>query len=184
MMAGNFWPRISISISVAELRHAASAGRPSRSPGSSSAKACRWWLRRSASPSQQDRIMRTRRRAFALHRKGTSRLAVPFSLLATSISRPMNFGFVQIDEKTEAGFDRIVLRRKIGAVQRITHLQAQRVARAQSAGTNAERLSLCRGLHSRSSRRPLRERKLPRRLRRCNRCARSSELHAVDNRSR
>ena len=37
----------------------------------------------------------------------------------------MNFGFVQINEKPQAGFDRIVFRRKIGAVERIAHLQAQ-----------------------------------------------------------
>src|SRR6476661_7602854 len=46
--------------------------------------------------------------------------------------------FLKIDEKSETGFDRIALGRKIGAIERITHFQAQCVARAQTTGLRAE----------------------------------------------
>ena len=51
----------------------------------------------------------------------------------------MNFDFVQIDKKTETGFDWIPLRRQIGTVERITHFESQRIARAEPARLDAER---------------------------------------------
>src|SRR5438034_7862504 len=43
-----------------------------------------------------------------------------------------------MDKESKSGLDRISLRRQIGAVKRITHFQAQYVARAQSARFNSE----------------------------------------------
>src|SRR6478609_2565523 len=50
--------------------------------------------------------------------------------------------FRQVDKKSEAGLDWIALWRQIGAVQRVTHLESQRVARAESARFDPKRLSV------------------------------------------
>src|SRR5262249_40308802 len=49
--------------------------------------------------------------------------------------------FCQIDEEPEPCLDRISVRRQIGTVERVTHFQAQRVARAQTARLDSERLA-------------------------------------------
>src|SRR6476661_901069 len=51
---------------------------------------------------------------------------------------PGELAFLKIDEKSETGFDRIALGRKIGPVERITHFQAQGVARAQTTWLRVE----------------------------------------------
>ena len=82
--------------------------------------------------------MRTRRRSFAFHAEGDEPVGCSTFLCLDQHLAPDEFWFFQIDEKPQAGFDRIVFRREIGAVQRIAHLQAERVARAETAGPNAQ----------------------------------------------
>ena len=77
------------------------------------------------SPSRENGVMRPRRRAFAFHAKGDKPSRGPFSFVSANTSRPMKFRFRQINKESEPGFDRIVFRRKIGAVERITHFQTQ-----------------------------------------------------------
>ena len=81
--------------------------------------------------------MRPRRRSFAFHPKGNEPIRGPVSLAWARTFAADEFRLLQINEETQAGFDRVVLRGKIGAVQRITHFQAQRVARAEPAGPDA-----------------------------------------------
>ena len=67
----------------------------------------------------------------ALHAKrGRAGSLFHFPCFLISSSRPMKLRFFQIDEETQAGFTWVVLRRKIGAVQRIAHLETQRVTRS------------------------------------------------------
>src|SRR5450631_3218570 len=86
--------------------------------------------------------MRTWRRSFALHAKGDEPVCCSSFLCFYELLAADEFRLFQIDEKTQAGFDRVVLWGKIRAVQRIAHLETQRVTRAQTAGANAKRFSL------------------------------------------
>src|SRR5690349_4726378 len=51
---------------------------------------------------------------------------------------PGELAFLKIDKECETGFNRIPFSRKIGAIERITHFQAQCVARAQTTRLRAE----------------------------------------------
>ena len=137
-------------------------------PCSSSATACHSLFRRSARL-RANRIMGTRRRAFAFMRNATSLVAVRFLSFEQNVA-PDELRLFQIDEKTEAGFDWILFRRKIGTVERVTHFQSQRVSCAEAARPDADGLPFS-SASSTTSRRLLRGRKLQRRLRRCNRSA-------------
>ena len=81
--------------------------------------------------------MRTRRRAFAFHPESDKPAREAGVFLALKFFATGKIRLRQIDEKSEAGFERIVLRRKVGAVERIAHLETQGVARAEAAGANA-----------------------------------------------
>src|SRR4029453_17149878 len=76
-------------------------------------------------------VMRPRRRTLPNHSKWNqpsrrTGFFFPGKFLAAD-----KIWFGQVNEKAKPGFERIVLRRKVGAVKRETHFQAKGVARAQ-----------------------------------------------------
>ena len=81
-------------------------------------------------------IMRPRRRALALHAKRDQPMRRPVLLRVHENLTANEFWFLQVHEKPQAGFDWVVLRRKIGAIERITHFQTKRVARSKPAWFN------------------------------------------------
>src|ERR1700730_3704540 len=85
--------------------------------------------------------MRTRRRPFSFDpkRRQFVRRPVLFHLQQNFAASELRFR--KIDKEPETSLDWIPFRRQIGAVERITHFQAQRVARAKSAWLDPELIS-------------------------------------------
>ena len=81
--------------------------------------------------------MRPWRRTLAFHTEGDKPASHSFCFLALQPFATRETRFRQINKKTEPGLERIVFGRKIGAVERITHLETQGIARAEPAGTNS-----------------------------------------------
>src|SRR5436190_3226683 len=74
----------------------------------------------------------------ALHAEGSEAVGRSvFLCLDEHVASDENRLF-QINKESQAGLDWVVLRRKIGAIERIAHLQPKRVARAQAAGPDAK----------------------------------------------
>src|SRR5262245_13820361 len=86
--------------------------------------------------------MGTWRRAFAFHPKGHKPAAWPVFFCLNELFATNEFSLLQIDKKTKAGLDWVVLGRKIRAIQRITHFQAKSVASTQAARSNSKGASL------------------------------------------
>src|SRR5437588_915857 len=85
--------------------------------------------------------MRTRRRTFVVHLEWNQ-----FFLRSVFFGLQQNIAtdevrLAKVDKEPESGFNRISLRRKIGAVERVTHFQSQRIARAESAWFEPELFS-------------------------------------------
>src|SRR5438046_7199253 len=86
--------------------------------------------------------MRPRRRTFFLHPERNQFFArTKFFCLQQRIATD-EIWFAYIDEEPQSRFDRVSFRREIGTVQRVTHLQPQRIARAQANRLNSKRLAL------------------------------------------
>src|ERR1044072_5821106 len=85
----------------------------------------------------ENRIMRTRRRTFVIHLERHQFFARPFFFGLQQNVAANEIRLCYIDKETESGLDWVPLRREIGAVEWVTHLQAQRVARAESAWLRA-----------------------------------------------
>ena len=107
-------------------------------------------------------------------RRPHSRRAGPASFSASSASRPQNAGFFQPTAQPRAPGSGVMSQRQLVPVQRVAHLGAQRVARAQAARPDAEVLPGARGRRP-TARPPGRRRPAARsRARRCSRCGRRS----------
>src|SRR5262245_57482399 len=86
--------------------------------------------------------MRPGRRALSFHLERHEPAREAALLFLKQLCPPNEIWLRQVNKECEPGFQRIVLRRKVGAVERITHLKTQSIARAEPAGTNAYRFSL------------------------------------------
>src|SRR5207244_6630455 len=78
-------------------------------------------------------VMRSWWRAFPVHFESDQSFPRATCFRLQQFVTPGERTFLKIDEKSETGFDRIAFGRKIRAVERITHFQAQRIARPQTA---------------------------------------------------
>src|SRR5262249_5833229 len=85
--------------------------------------------------------MRSRRRSFLFHAKRDKLLPRSFFFCCEQNVTSDEIWFCHVDEKSETCLDRISFWRQIRAVQRVAHFQAQRVAGAQTARLDRERLA-------------------------------------------
>src|SRR5437588_8030630 len=85
--------------------------------------------------------MRARWRALVIHFEWDQsfRRSVFFCFHQNVTACEIRFG--KINKETEPGFDRVSFRRKIGAVERIAHLETERVARPEAARLDPKVLS-------------------------------------------
>src|SRR5882757_4840347 len=90
--------------------------------------------------------MRPRRRPFGLHAKRDEPVWRAVLLGVSQDFTADELRLFQVHKETESSFDRVVVRRKIGPIERITHLEAQGVARAEPTRTDAEFFSFCEGV--------------------------------------
>lgn len=82
----------------------------------------------------QHRIVGAGRRSFFRHAQGNQLGGKAGRLLGGEGVATDKVRFVQGDKHPETGLERSAVGRKVGAVERVTHFEAQRVAGAEAAG--------------------------------------------------
>src|SRR5947207_1194950 len=89
----------------------------------------------------EDCVMRSRWWSFLFHSKRHKLFVRSFFFCFNQNVPSDEIWFCQIYKEPQSCFDRISFRRQIGTVERVTHFQAQCVARTETAGLNSEWLA-------------------------------------------